>query len=123
MQNDQNKYDLEDRTAKLGEEVIMLCKATKMTIYTEPIMKQILRSATSVGANYMEANGASSKKDFCNKIYICKKESQETKHWLRMLITATNENSEKIKNLLDESQQLSMIFHKIADTTKNKIYI
>lgn len=120
MQNDQTspKYDLEERTAKFGEDVIRLCKSVKTTIYTEPSIKQILRSATSVGANYMEANGASSKKDFCNKIYICKKEAQETKHWLRMLTAALESSNSEIIRLADESQQLSMIFHKIATSSR-----
>ncbi len=120
MTNISNKYDLEERTAKFGEDIIKLCKSIKITIYTEPIIKQILRSATSVGANYMEANGASSKKDFCNKIYICKKEAQETKHWLRMLLTAADGGADGIKYLLDEAQQLSMIFHKIATSSKSQ---
>lgn len=111
-------YDLEERTAKFGADVIILCKAMKLTIYTEPIIRQIIRSATSVGANYMEANGASSKKDFCNKIYLCKKEAQETKHWLRMLAVADNRLKDKVSVLLDEAQQLSMIFHKIALSSK-----
>jgi len=118
MTNEPNKYDLEERTAKFGEDVIMLCKIIKITIYTEPIIKQILRSATSVGANYMEANGASSKKDFCHKIFICKKEAQETKHWLRMLSSASEQHHDKIKELLDEAIQLSMIFHKISSSAK-----
>lgn len=115
-----NRYDLEERTAKFGEDVIKLCKNIKITIYTEPVIKQIIRSATSVGANYMEANGASSKKDFCNKIYICKKESQETKHWFRMLSAAIDNQSEESNRLFDEAQQLSMIFHKIAISTRSK---
>jgi len=118
MTNEQNEYDLEERTAQFGEDIIKLCKSIKITIYTEPIIKQILRSAMSVGANYMEANGASSKKDFCNKIYICKKEAQETKHWLRMLMVATNNEVDNIRGLLDEAQQLSMIFHKIATSSR-----
>lgn len=121
MTNGPNKYDLEDRTAKFGENVIKLCKSINITIYTESIIKQILRSATSIGANYMEANGACSKKDFCNKIFICKKEAQETKHWLRMLLTATEIDHDLIKILLDEANQLSMIFHKIGSSTKNKV--
>lgn len=121
MTNDSNKYDLEERTARFGENIISLCKSIKITIYTEPLIKQIIRSATSVGANYMEANGASSKKDFCNKIYICKKESQETKHWLRMLAATINETSKDIESLRDEAQQLSMIFHKIVSSSRNKI--
>lgn len=120
IDSNQNKYDLEERTGKFGEDVIKLCKAIKISIYTEPIIKQILRSATSIGANYMEANGASSKKDFCNKIYICKKEAQETKHWLKMMSVAVETKSEELNTLVDEAQQLSMIFHKIATSTKSK---
>ncbi len=58
----------------------------------------------------MEANAASSKKDFRNKIFICKKESQETKHWLRMLIKCLSENEIEIKKLWQEAQELTMIF-------------
>jgi len=79
-----NKYNLEERTAKFGEEALKFCKKITQDTITKPIISQLVRSATSVGANYMEANGASSRKDFKNKIFICKKEIQETKHWLRM---------------------------------------
>lgn len=118
MSNEPSKYDLEDRIAKFGEDIIRLCRLIKITIYTDPIIKQILRSATSIGANYMEANGACSKKDFCHKIFICKKESQETKHWLRMLLTASDQNHDQIEKLLDEANQLSRIFHKIGSSSK-----
>ncbi|MDI6779731.1 MAG: four helix bundle protein [Bacteroidota bacterium] len=57
-------YDLEERTAKL------------------------VRSSTSIGANYMEADGAESRKDFQHKIALCKKETKETKHWIRMILKA-----------------------------------
>jgi four helix bundle protein len=116
--NNTPKYDLEERTALFGENVIKFCKSLKVTIYTEPMIKQILRSSTSIGANYLEANGASSKKDFCNKIYICKKEAQETRHWFKMLIVA-DKNSSEIDVLMDEVQQLAMIFHKIATSSKS----
>ena len=79
------KYDLEERTAKFGESVIVLCRKVRQDNIISPIVNQLVRAATSVGANYMEENGASSRKDFINKIFICKKEIQETKHWLRML--------------------------------------
>lgn len=113
-------YDLEERTAVLGENVISLCKDFKKNIITVPIIKQLIRSSTSVGANYMEANGASSKKDFRNKIFICKKECQETKHWLRMLAKAENDKKEYIKKLWKECQELTMIFHKITQTIDKK---
>ena len=72
-----NKYNLEDRTAKFGENIIDFCKFLKMTTISKPIISQLVRSATSIGANYMEANAASSKKDFKNKIYICKKKRKK----------------------------------------------
>jgi four helix bundle protein len=67
----------------------------------------------------MEANGASSKKDFTNKIFICKKESQETKHWLRMLQTCFPENKSEILLLWQEAQELTLIFQKITNSLRN----
>jgi len=92
-------YDLEERTAKFGEKIIRLCKTIKQDVITKPIINQIIRSGTSIGANYCEANGASSKKDFKNKIFIAKKETQETKHWLRMLAECDPERREEIRNI------------------------
>jgi four helix bundle protein len=85
MKQFSNNYDLEERTAKLGEKIIEFCKDLKQDAISRPIITQLVRSGTSIGANYMEANAASSKKDFTNKIFIAKKETQETKHWLRMI--------------------------------------
>lgn len=79
-------YDLEERTARFAEEVVDLCKRISKTTVTIPIITQLLRSGTSMGANYAEANGASFRKDFHNKIHICKKEAIETKYWLRILV-------------------------------------
>lgn len=119
MKQSSNKYDLEERTAKLGESVIELCKTLKLTPISSPLINQIVRSGTSVGANYMEANGASSKKDFQNKIYICKKEAQETKHWLRMIAKCFPEKAEEIRSLWKETQELTMIFQKITSSLRN----
>ena len=80
MINFKNNYDLEERTAKFGEQIVIFVKGLNRDAISAPLISQIIRSATSIGANYMEANGASSPKDFANKIFICKKESQETKH-------------------------------------------
>ena len=113
-------YDLEERTAKFGENIIVLCKNISRTDITSLLIRQIIRSGTSIGANYMEANGASSKKDFRNKIFICKKETQETKHWLRMLAKAQEENKTEIRKLWQEAKELSMIFHSITKTIDTK---
>ena len=111
-------FDLEDRTAKFGENVIIFCKLINKDVIMRPLISQIIRSATSVGANYMEANGASSKKDFRNKIHICKKEIQETKHWLRMISTADELVKEEDRKLWNEAQELTLIFGKILSTMK-----
>ena len=116
-----NNYDLEERTAKFGEAIILLCRNIKQDLITKPIINQLIRSATSIGANYMEANGASSKKDFINKIFICKKETQETKHWLRMIAACLPEKKEEIRKLWKECQELTLIFQKIVSTSRNKV--
>jgi four helix bundle protein len=96
-----------------------LCNGIKQDAVTRPIISQLVRSGTSIGANYMEANAASSKKDFRNKIHICKKEAQETKHWLRMLSKASPDKQKKIRKLWGECQELTLIFGKIVSKLKN----
>ena len=113
------KYDLEERTAKFGEDIIELCKKIPKTPVTITIISQLVRSGTSVGANYCEANGASSKRDFNNKIFICKKEAIETKYWLRMLSKADNDYAVRCRKLWKEAQELTLIFSKIAKSAKN----
>lgn len=116
------KYDLEERTAKFGESVLKLCRKIKQDSVTSPIVNQLVRSGTSVGANYMEANGASSKKDFINKIFICKKELQETKYWLRMINSSQpNPTSLDISPIQKECQELIYIFTKIATTSRSRV--
>ncbi|MBU6500830.1 MAG: four helix bundle protein [Patescibacteria group bacterium] len=112
-----SKYNLEERTAKFGENTIEFCKSVKQDTISRPIISQLIRSATSIGANYCEANNASSKKDFKNKIFICKKECQETKHWLRMITQCAPEQKEKIAALWQECQELTMIFQKIISSS------
>ncbi len=112
-------YNLEERTAKFGETVIKFCQVLPQTPISLPLISQIIRSSTSVGANYMEANGASSRKDFQNKIFICKKEVQESKHWLRMLMVCFPEKRDEISLIWKEAQELTLIFQKIGSTLRN----
>jgi len=113
-----NNYNLEERIAKFGEDIIRFCKTIKQDAITRPIINQLVRSGAGVGANYMEANAASSKKDFKNKIYICKKEIQETKHWLRMVAVAVPGEREESRKLWREAQELTLIFGKIISSLK-----
>jgi four helix bundle protein len=113
MSKHQTKYNLEERTAKFGEDIIRFCKTIKADSINRPLISQIIRCSTSIGANYSEADDAVSKKDFKNKIGICKKESRETKHFLRMLATSNPEHKEKAKGLWQEAKELNLIFNAI----------
>lgn len=110
-------YDLEDRTIRFSENLIIFCKLCPKNVITIPLIDQLLRSGTSMGANYCEANGASSKKDFRNKIFICKKESKETQYWLRIICSSLDNESLKqdCRKLLQEAKELGMIFSSIAN--------
>jgi len=107
-------YDLEERTAIFGENVIDFIKSLEKNEINKPFINQIIRSATSIGANYMEANQASSKKDFKNKIRICQKEANETKHWLRMIAKANTNKENECRKLWKETHELTLIFAKIT---------
>jgi four helix bundle protein len=113
-----SKFDLEERTAAFGNSVILLAKSVPLTPITRPLVSQLVRSATSVGANYCEADDAESRADFKHKIGICKKEARETKHWLRMLVTAVPEAKEQAKPLWQEAKELNLIFNAIVRTTR-----
>ncbi len=120
MNKIKTKYDLEDRTAKFSIAVIYFAKNLTKDIINKPIIYQLVKSATSIGANYFEANGASSKRDFKNKIYICKKEARETKYWLDLIVKINPENKLKCRELREEAQELTLIFSKIILTIENR---
>lgn len=114
MINDKKKYDLAERTSGFGVKMIKFVKEIRETTINHPIINQLIRSATSIGANYMEADCAESKKDFIHKIGICKKESKETTHWLHMLATAEPEKSENCRKLWQKAHELTLIFSAIV---------
>jgi len=118
MSND--KYNLEERTAKFGEEVIKFTKKISKNNITLPIISQLIRAGTSVGANYCEADDAESRKDFQHKIGISKKESRETKHWLRMIVVAEPELKAEARILWQEAKELNLIFNAIIRKLNNK---
>jgi four helix bundle protein len=122
MTNENKKeYNLEKRTIKFSEEVIVFVKMLKKDTINIPLIDQLIRSATSIGANYFEANGASSKKDFRNKIYICKKESKESGYWIQLIARTNSEKENECRKLWKESHELTLIFSKIAATaSKNE---
>ena len=114
------KYDLEERTARFGEEMIDFAKNILQSPITKPMINQIIRSGTSIGANYSEADEASSKKDFINKVAIANKETKETKYWLRMVSHASPEHKEEARKLWREAHELNLIFSAIIRKTRGK---
>jgi len=107
--NDKN-FDLEERTAVFGENVIDFAKAVPRNEVTRPLISQIVRSGTSVGANYGEADDAISNKDFRNKLATCKKEPRETKHWCRMIVRAEPQMRDGAAPIWQEAKELHLIF-------------
>ncbi|MSU75786.1 MAG: four helix bundle protein [Candidatus Magasanikbacteria bacterium] len=114
------QYDLEPRTVAFSKSVILSIRQIHSNDINRNIISQLLRSATSVGANYREANGASSKKDFGNKIAICCKEIQETEYWLELLAAAEPTFIDSLRNLWKEAHELTLIFNKIFSSLKQK---
>jgi four helix bundle protein len=113
------KYDLEERTAKFGEEVIKFCRDIPRSELTRRIIDQLVGCGTAVGANYCEADDAESGKDFFHKIGICKKESREANHFLRMAAIAVPEMADRARVLWTEAKESNLIFNKIYQK-KNK---
>jgi four helix bundle protein len=118
MVNNEKKYDLEERTAVFGEEIIRFCKKVPRSPVNDPLITQAVKSGTSVGANYCEADDAESRLDFNHKIGICKKESRESKHWLRMIAVAVPELKEEARRLWREAKELNLIFNAIIKTSR-----
>lgn len=116
--NDKKTYDLEERTARYGEDILMFMKTLKRDDINRPLISQIVRSGTSIGANYMEADAAESKRDFKHKISLVKKETKETKHWLRMIAKANPQRKDELKVLWNEGQELTLIFSSILNKMK-----
>ncbi|MBM4048455.1 MAG: four helix bundle protein [Planctomycetes bacterium] len=115
----EKEYDLAERTAKFGEAVIAFAKKIKVNDVTRPLIGQLVSAATSVGANYCEADEAQSRKDFRHKIATCKKESRETGFWIRMIVTAQPDLKDDARPLWQESRELTLIFAAILRGRKD----
>lgn len=112
------RYDLEERTLGFSKRIICLAKALPKNTINNRLIDQLIRSGTSMGANYGEANETETKKDFKFRIRICKKEGKETIYWLNLIIEANPEFKERIKPLLGETIELVKIFAAILEKSK-----
>src|SRR6266513_3771579 len=106
-------YDLEERTARFGEAIIDFAKTIPLNPVTNRIITQLVGAGTSIGANYVEADDAVSKKEFLKNIGTCRKEARETKHFLRMIVRAVPELKPEARKLWTEARELNLIFSKI----------
>jgi len=113
-----SRYDLEERTLKFAKEVIEFVKTLPKTTANAEIAKQVIRSSSSVGANYIEANESLSKKDFVMRIKICRKEAKESIFWLKLTEIETPDSEGKRKALIEEATQLVKIFSSIVEKSK-----
>ena len=112
-------YDLEERTYQFAKIVALFCKKLPKTISNIEYIKQLIRSSGSIGANYIEANEALSKKDFVMRVKISRKEAKESSHWLRLVIETNESNFKKEgEHLLAEAIELKKIFSTIIEKSK-----
>ena len=111
------EYDLEERTAKFSENVLDFARKIPKSVVTIPLISQLVRSATSIGSNYCEADDAESRKDFKHKLGISKKEARETKYWLRLIAKAESSFATEARTLWQEAKELHLIFNSIVHST------
>ena len=113
-------YDLEERTARFGEDVIDFAKTIPQGPATDRIISQLIGAATSVGANYVEADDSVSKSEFLKSIGTCKKEARETKYFLRMAVRAIPKLKPEARKLWMEAREWHLIFAKIWRSGKQQ---
>lgn len=109
------RIQLEERMISFSVSVIELCSPHSKAFALRSLIDQVIRSSTSVGANYTEANNSSSRADFKNKIFISKKEIAETRYWLRVLKEFIPDD---LSGLEKEAKELNLILQKIISTMK-----
>lgn len=110
--------DLEQRTKRFAVAVIRFCAALPRSREADVLARQLLRSSTSIGANYREANRGVSRPDFVNKIGTVQKEAAETQYWFELLIESGTANSATAAELHREATELLAIFTSIGKKLK-----
>ncbi|MBW3541988.1 MAG: four helix bundle protein [Planctomycetes bacterium] len=108
-----SQFDLAERTAKLAEDVIRFVRKVPIDAVTAPLVTQLVKAGTSIGANYCEADEAGSRKEFRYRISVCGRESRESKYWLRMIAVAVETLPGKHEPLIDEARRLWRESHEL----------
>jgi four helix bundle protein len=115
--NDSRTYDLAERTAQFGEAVIRYASTLPRNAVCAPLISQLVKSGTSIGSNYCEADEAGSKKEFRYRISVCCRECRETKYWFRMNAAAVPAKADEARILWKEADELNRIFAAIHRKT------
>ena len=110
--------NLLDRTLKFAEDILALAQKLPKNIVNNPLILQIIKAGTSIGANYREACDAESSKDFIHKIKIAKKEARESKYWLKLLPKVNPNFRDQIVPLGQEVEEFVKIFASIVSKFK-----
>lgn len=116
MKNER-KFDIQERTFEFAVRVVKLVDRLPRTTAGVVIGRQIVRAATSIGANVEEADAAESKQDFIHKMSIAHKEARETRYWLRIL-QASLTDDDNIQTLIKESDELVRILYSIVNNAR-----
>lgn len=115
------EFDIKKRTFQFALETLLLCKKIQESDREFILTKQLIRSATSVGANIRESRNAQSKKDFIHKVSIAQKECDETSYWIELLLASTNNNESTLTLLHKESVELMRILSTIIIKSKSNL--
>ena len=113
-----NKIELESRTKEFSLQLIRFLESLPKNYLGETLGRQLLKSGTSIGANYREANRAESKADFIHKLAIVEKEASETLYWLELMLEGRIGANQEAIRLMEEAKQLLAIFTAAGRTSK-----
>jgi len=120
QRGDGKRYDLEERTERFARRVMDFVRSLRPGLVNREVARQLIRSAGSVGANYIEANGALGKKDFLMRVRICRKEAKESAYWLRLLDGGGAESEDLKCQLVQEANELVSIFGAIITRSEGR---
>lgn len=122
MQHTITKDEMYQRTMLFSTRILHMVKAMPKGMAEDVIARQLIRSATSIGANYREACHGRSKSDFIAKIKICEGEADETLYWLELLVNSGIMKQSKMQQLIDEANELVAIFTASTKTARSSTY-
>jgi four helix bundle protein len=116
----ENKKEIHERIYKFALQVLKTIRLIPKTTENLVLIKQLVRAATSIGANALEADGSETKKEFIHRFTISKREAKETYYWLSLISDYNPALKSKFSSLIDENHQLILIISKIILNTKKK---